>query len=150
MTVSFFRFATGCLLLSACMLSACREETPRTDAVKTLPAAFAPELFSDIPLPPGFMFSPDTDQLALVVGDNVIRRFEVTLEQRPSANAQMPDAVLERMEQLLTPQGWKKISAESRRQTWHKGPEHLLLETGRSGGRTTIRLRLRPTQAVGS
>jgi hypothetical protein len=131
-------------------LISCGDSKPRSDAPKPLPAAFAPESFTDIPIPLGYMFSPTADQLALIVGDNLIRRFEVSLERRPSAIDQSPEALLEHMEQQLTPFGWQKISSESRRQTWRKAQEHLLLETGRSGGRTTIRLRLRPTQAVGS
>ena len=138
----FVGFVTLLLLVS------CNEE-PRTPISATAPAAFTPEQFSDIPLPRGYVFSPGQDQLAVTVAGGTVRRFEVAMEQRESAKSQSPAELLSQMERDLTIHGWVPASDRSDKLQWHKGQERLVLETGRTNGRTTIRLRLRSAIPTG-
>ncbi len=131
------------------LLAGCFGDEPRQVAAPPTPAVFMPEQFTDIPLPKSYMFAVGEDQLAVSFANGAVRRFEVSLEQRESATPQSPEEILLEMERNLLRSGWIRDSSSGLNQQWHKGQEHLLLETGRSGGRTNIRLRLRPMQAVG-
>lgn len=108
-----------------------------------------PEQFSDIPLPRGYVFSPDVDQLAVALAGGTVRRFDVSLQQRENAEFQAPNQLLLEMERDLTSLGWVAEKGRSDGLSWEKGKERLVLETGRTGGRTTIRLRLRPAPLAG-
>ncbi len=137
-------------LTAAVFLVGCFGDEPRTVQPKATPSVFVPEQFTDISLPKGYMFSPEEDQLAVSLADGAVRRFEILLEQRPNAQPQSPADLLLQMERDLEQRGWEKVTNSGLNQEWRKNQERLLLETGRSSGRTTIRLRLRPVQAVGS
>jgi hypothetical protein len=139
-------FVAGAFLVS---LSGCLDDEPRKNPAAPTPAVFVPEQFTDIPLPKSYMFIAGEDQLAVSLANGSVRRFEVALEQRETASPQSPQALLQEMERNLLSRGWQLLSNDGLNQRWLKNQEHLLLETGRSGGRSTIRLRLRPTQAVG-
>ena len=130
------------------LLVSCNDE-PRTPVSATAPAAFTSEQFSDIPLPRGYVFSPGQDQLAVTVAGGTVRRFEVAMEQRESAKSQSPAELLCEMERDLTIHGWVPDTDRSDKLQWHKGQERLVLETGRTDGHTTIRLRLRPANLAG-
>jgi len=137
------------ILVMVVLLAGCFGDEPRSTAAAPTPAVFVPEQFTDIPLPKSYMFAVGEDQLAVSFANGAVRRFEVALEQRESASPQSPEELLQEMERNLLRRGWIQDSNSGLNQQWHKGQEHLLLETGRSGGRTNIRLRLRPIQAVG-
>ena len=107
-------------------------------------AAFFPSQFPDIPLPLGYVPSPDHDQLALALAGGTVRRFEVVLEQRETAAPQAVGELLERCRRDLSEQGWQLLAADPAAQRWIKGREVLSLEAGRTGARTTISFRLRP------
>jgi hypothetical protein len=145
--------ASSCLrcwpLLVALLIFGCFGDEPRTVQPTPTPAVFVPELFTDISLPKGYMFTPGEDQLAVSMANGAVRRFEVALEQRPSAVSQNPSDLLSEMANDLHKRGWELQESRGLKQQWRKEQERLLLETGRSGGRTTIRLSLRPLQAVG-
>ncbi len=111
--------------------------------------AFSPEQFADIPLPRGYVFSPEKDQLAVTLAGGAVRRFEVSLEQREGAEPQSFDSLLREMQRELLAMGWLVAPNRDDLREWLKGQERLVLETGRTGGRTTIRLRLRPAPLVG-
>ena len=134
--------------IAVLMLAGCNDDR-RTPALATAPAAFTPNQFSDIPLPRGYVFSPGEDQLAVTVAGGTVRRFEVAMEQRESAKSQSPTELLNEMERDLTMNGWVSAPGHSDKLQWHKGQERLVLETGRTDGRTTIRLRLRPANLAG-
>lgn len=131
------------------VLAACSESERTTPPPPPSAAAFSPEQFPDIPLPRGYVFSPDQDQLAVTLAGGTVRRFEVMLEQRENAEPQPPDSLLREMQRDLTALGWVAAPGSSTLLEWSKGQERLVLETGRTGGRTTIRLRLRPPPLVG-
>lgn len=130
------------------ILVGCGDEG-RTTAPPPGPTAVVPEQFSDIPLPRGYVFSPEVDQLAVALAGGTVRRFDVTLQQRENAEPQVASKLLLEMERDLTALGWVAEKGKSDGLTWVKGTERLVLETGRTGGRTTIRLRLRPAPLAG-
>lgn len=130
------------------LLAGCGDEA-RTTAPPAAHAAFSPEQFADIPLPRGYVFSPGQDQLAVTLAGGAVRRFEVTMEQRETAEPQPVAQLLGEMERDLSARGWKQSSERTDGLEWHKGQERLVLETGRTAGRTTIRLRLRPATVAG-
>jgi hypothetical protein len=130
------------------VLSGCEDEA-RTTAPPASRNAFSPEQFGDIPLPRGYVFSPGQDQLAVTLAGGAVRRFEVTMEQRENAEPQATAQLLSEMDRDLSNTGWKQPDGRNDRLEWHKGQERLVLETGRTAGRTTIRLRLRPASLVG-
>ena len=134
-------FFTGAVAIFT--LTSCSEET-RANPPAASPAAFSPEQFSDIPLPRGYAFSPGHDQLAVTLAGGTVRRFEVFMEQRESAKTQLTAELLDQMGHELSARGWAAAPNRSDKLQWHKGQEQLVLETGRTDGRTTIRLRLRP------
>jgi hypothetical protein len=124
-------------------------EPERTNAPPLSIGAFSPEQFADIPMPRGYVFSPDKDQLAVNLAGGAVRRFEVTMEQREAAEPQSVASLLSEMQRDLTTLGWSVAPERKDLLEWTKGQERLVLETGRTGGRTTIRLRLRPPPLVG-
>lgn len=130
------------------LVTGCTDDT-RTTAPAPPPGAFSPEQFSDIPLPRGYVFSPGQDQLAVTLAGGAVRRFEVTMEQRENAEPQTSASLLGEMERDLTTRGWTPAPMSSDKLEWQKDQERLVLETGRTGGRSTIRLRLRPAPLVG-
>jgi hypothetical protein len=130
------------------LLIGCSDDT-RTTAPVPGPAAVVPEQFSDIPLPRGYVFSSEADQLAVALAGGTVRRFDISLQQRETADLQPPNQLLLEMERDLTSLGWVAEKGTSDRLTWEKGRERLVLETGRTGGRTIIRLRLRPAPLAG-
>ncbi len=135
----------GALVASAALLlGGCNDPPPREPPHPARPAAFLPEQFPDIPLPPGYMLTPDSDQLALAIAGGTVRRFEVSLERRPSLPNQPADTLLSFVKRDLEDRGWQLASSDPASQHWHKGMEDLLVETGRTDSRTTIRYRLRP------
>jgi hypothetical protein len=138
----------GLLAATLLVLAGCFGDEPRTIAQPPAATAFAPEQFNDIPLPRGYMFSPGRDQLAVSLAGGTVRRFEVVMEQRENAAPQPPADLLHEMGRDLRSHGWQAEQGPAGNQHWRKGQERLLLETGRSGGRTTIRIRLRPDQAI--
>jgi hypothetical protein len=126
------------------LLTGCNDPPVRDQTRPSRPAAFLPEQFPDIPLPPGYMLSPDSDQLAVSLAGGSVRRFEVSLERRPNSTAQTATALLAFVKRDLGDHGWQLTDANEASQHWHKGNEDLLVETGRTDSRTTIRYRLRP------
>lgn len=131
------------------MLVGCGEAERTTPPPQQSMGAFSPEQFSDIPLPRGYVFSPDQDQLAVTLAGGTVRRFEVAMEQRESAEPQLAINLLNEMQRDLTALGWLLAPNRTDLMEWWKGQERLVLETGRTGTRTTIRLRLRPAPLVG-
>ena len=123
-------------------------EPERTNAPPPSIGAFSPEQFPDIPMPRGYVFSPDKDQLAVNLAGGTVRRFEVTMEQRETAEPQSFASLLGEMQRDLSAQGWSVAPERKDFLEWTKGQERLVLETGRTDGRTTICLRLRPPSIV--
>jgi hypothetical protein len=140
---AFFTSTIAVFLLMSC------SEEPRAIPPAAGPTAFSPEQFSDIPLPRGYAFSPGEDQLTVTLAGGTVRRFEVVMEQRESAKQQSAVELLDEMERDLTSRGWITAPNHSDKLQWHKGQERLVLETGRTNGRTTIRLRLRSAILTG-
>jgi hypothetical protein len=139
------RFAAALVATAALLLGGCDDSTPPRDPPRPpRPVAFLPEQFPDIPLPPGYMLAPDVDQLALALAGGTVRRFEVSLERRPNSSNQPADILLAFVKRDLEDRGWQLIRSDLTSQHWHKGTEDLLVETGRTDSRTTIRYRLRP------
>ena len=130
------------------MLVGCAE-TERAAPPPPSVGAFSREQFTDIPLPRGYVFSPDKDQLTVNLAGGTVRRFEVTMEQREAAEPQSVASLLGEMQRDLTALGWSVAPERKDFLEWTKGQERLVLETGRTEGRTTIRLRLRPPPLVG-
>lgn len=130
-------------------LSACGDDERVAVPPPSASAAFTPEQFTDIPLPRGYVFSPEQDQLAVSLAGGTVRRFEVALEQRENAEPQAAESLLREMQRDLTAAGWSQAPNREDLLEWRKGQERLVLETGRTGGRTTIRLRLRPAPLAG-
>ena len=126
-----------------------------TDSERTAPpptsasSAFSPAQFPDLPLPRGYVFSPDKDQLAVALAGGTVRRFDVTMEQRESAEPQSFASLLGEMQRDLTAAGWVAAPGHNDLREWVKGQDRLVLETGRTGARTTIRLRLLPAPIAG-
>lgn len=131
------------------VLSGCGDDERTVVPPPSASAAFTPEQFPDIPLPRGYVFSPEQDQLAVSLAGGTVRRFEVTMEQRENAEPQAADSLLREMQRDLTALGWLLAPNREDLLEWWKGQERLVLETGRTGGRTTIRLRLRPAPIAG-
>lgn len=131
------------------MLIGCGEPERIAPPPQQAMGAFSPEQFADIPLPRGYVFSPDQDQLAVTLAGGTVRRFDVAMEQRESAEPQTVTSLLGEMQRDLTASGWLLAPNRTDLLEWWKGQERLVLETGRTGGRTTIRLRLRPAPIVG-
>jgi hypothetical protein len=130
------------------LFSGCEDDT-RTTAPPPPQGAFTPEQFADIPLPRGYVFSPGQDRLAVTLAGGAVRRFEVWMEQRETAEPQSTASLLAEMERDLMAKGWTPAPMSSDKLEWQKDKERLVLETGRTGGRSTIRLRLRPAPLVG-
>jgi hypothetical protein len=130
-------------------LVGCGEAERATTPPPSTSTAFSPEQFADIPLPRGYVFSPEKDQLAVTLAGGAVRRFEVSLEQREGAEPQSFDNLLREMQRELSAAGWLVAPNRDDLREWWKGQERLVLETGRTGARTTIRLRLRPPPLVG-
>lgn len=131
------------------LLLGCGEERENTPLQKpgAVQVGFRPDQFPDIPLPrAGYMTDPAYDQLAMAVAGGAVRRFEVALIQRENAQPQSGAELLAWYQRDLGAAGWTLAEDGAETQVWHKGSEHLRLETGRSGSRTTIRLRLRPAR----
>lgn len=133
-------------LALALLLAGCWDDPPREAPRAPHPVAFFPEKFPDIPLPGGYMMSPSADQLAVALAGDTVRRFEVSLERRPSAPPQSAGELLAQVKRDLGDRGWQLQSEDAAAQRWRKGGEELVVETGRTGSRTTIRYRLRPAQ----
>ncbi len=131
------------------MLAGCGEAERATPPPQQSMGAFSPEQFADIPLPRGYVFSPDQDQLAVTLAGGTVRRFDVALEQRETSEPQLATSLLSEMQRDLTALGWLLAPNRTDLLEWWKGQERLVLETGRTGTRTTIRLRLRPAPLVG-
>jgi hypothetical protein len=87
--------------------------------------------------------------LAVNLAGGTVRRFDVSMEQRENADPQPIDGLLGEMQRDLSALGWLVAPNRKDLLEWWKGQERLVLETGRTGGRTTIRLRLRPAPLVG-
>jgi len=140
------RLALVLVLGSALHLMTGCGESPARDPIKPPPpAAFLPEQFPDIPLPPNsYMLSPDADQLAISLAGGSVRRFDVQLERRPTVSPQSAKVLLAFVKRDLEEREWHLVSSDDTSQHWHKGNEDLLVETGRMDSRTTIRYRLRP------
>ena len=143
------RIAQVLVLTTALLLiTGCNDSPDRDPSRTSRPAAFLPEQFPDIPLPPGYMLSPDADQLAVALAGGSVRRFEVSLERRPNAKDQTVLALLSFVKRDLEDHAWLLTGSDDASQHWHKGNEDLLVETGRTGSRTTIRYRLRPAPST--
>jgi hypothetical protein len=138
------RLAGAIVATAALLLAGCNDPPPREPPHPARPAAFLPEQFPDIPLPPGYMLTPDADQLAIAIAGGTVRRFEVALERRPNISNQTVEVLLSFVKRDLEDRGWQLIRSDPTSQRWHKGMEDLLVETGRTDSRTTIRYRLRP------
>ena len=136
--------ACAALLLA---FAGCSDE-PRTTAPAATSGAFTPEHFADIPLPRGYVLSSERDQLAVALAAGTVRRFDVWMEQRENAEPQAPSALLGEMERDLVAKGWAPVPEHAKLE-WVKEQERLVLETGRTGGRTSIRIRLRPAPLAG-
>ncbi len=134
-----------CAGLGILLLAGCAEERQPPQKPGAPQVGFRPDQFPDIPLPrSGFMPDPTRDQLALAVAGGMVRRFDVSLIQREHAASQPSAELLSWYRRDLELAGWTLAEDGDGIQRWRKGTETLSLETGRSGGRTTIRLRLRP------
>jgi hypothetical protein len=138
------RLAGSFVAIAALLLGGCNDPPPREPPHPPRPTAFLPEQFPDIPLPPGYMLTPEVDQLAITIAGGAVRRFEVSLERRPTIANQPVDTLLSFVKRDLEDHGWQLTGADPSSQHWHKGMEDLLVETGRTDSRTTIRYRLRP------
>lgn len=136
--------AVGALLLAACSGGVAPRQTPP-------PAAFQPEAFPDLPMPPGYIPQPGGDHLAVVLGGGAIRRYHTVLRQVADEDADL-DELGDWYRRRLTRAGWTLADdAWPQRQDWRKRrsaaprAERLVLETGRADGRTIIRLAVAPT-----
>lgn len=134
-----------CMVCGILLLAGCAEERQPPQKPGAPQVGFRPDQFPDIPLPrTGFMPDPAHDQLAIAVAGGMVRRFDVSLIQRDNAASQPSTELLTWYRRDLELAGWTLAEDGDGIQRWRKGTETLALETGRSGGRTTIRLRLRP------
>lgn len=128
------------------IFTGCGDERANGKTSNTM-AGFHPEQFPDIPLPrSGYQLDPAFDQLALTTGGGLVRRFEVAMIQRENAPKQTPADLLGWYRRDLAATGWNLIESDETSQFWRKDQDELRFETGRSSGRTTIRLRLRPAK----
>ncbi len=149
MTVRVMAHVVVMAMAALLVMPACSDSERAAAPPPAAASSFSPEQFPDIPIPRGYVFSPDQDQLAVSLAGGTVRRFEVTLEQRQTAEPQPADSLLREMQRELTALGWLLAPNREDLLEWWKGQERLVLETGRTGGRTTIRLRLRPASLVG-
>lgn len=81
---------------------------------------YHPERFPDIPLPPGYALDPARDQLAVVVADGLVRRYEVFLVQRSDAQSRAGTDLLAWYDRVLTTTGWTPSAADDRSRTFSK------------------------------
>jgi hypothetical protein len=135
------------LALAMLALGGCGEERP--DQVTRLApvAGFRPDLFPDIPMPrAGYQFDVGIDQLAVVMAGGAVRRYDVAYIRRENATEQSGSALLAEYHRDLEQVGWTLTHEDDGSQAWRKGSEELRLETGRSDGRTTLQIHLRPVQ----
>ncbi len=114
------------------------------------PQGFHPDRFPDIRLPPGFTLREGRDQLAVTYAGGAVRRLDVSLIAKPDDH-QDPDEAMAWFVRVLPKSGWGAIEAEDdarvrswRRPTMAGETEELLVETSRSGTRSTVHLRLVP------
>lgn len=118
------------------------------------PAAFDPERFPDVPIPPGYVPRAGEDHLAVSHADGALRRYHVVLEHATEDEAFEGEELRAWLDRRLHARGWELGEDRwPRRQVWRKrGPggqmERLLLETGRVDRRTIIRLVLTPAAAA--
>lgn len=143
------RFAAGAALLMVGCLIGCGSQPVARVAPNQQARGYHPERFPDLPLPPGFVLEPDRDQLAVSVGGGLLRRFDVSLVQKPEAKAQTTAQILEWYGTILPGFGWIPASTTARERSFHRvrSPEvaeRLRVSAHSSGGVTGVRLRLEP------
>jgi hypothetical protein len=130
--------AVAALLLLA---SGCEEPRPAERPAPVRSSAFRPELFPDIPAPPGFAPVPDREHLAFALAGGEVRRYDVVLGLRVGLpDDGQPELGLVELGRRLNANGWNEESAGR----WRKGAERLQAETGHAGDRPSIRVRLWP------
>jgi hypothetical protein len=108
--------------------------------ISSRPWAYRLDQFPDIPLPAGFIPDPQQPQLAVAFAGGALRRCEIALLSRDGVRQQEPEMLLLRLDADLQRLGWVPAGQGA----WTKANERLLIETGRDGDRTSIRVRLRP------
>lgn len=147
------RKLAGQALLVGLALAAAGCGNDRPKAAPLRPAGYQPERFPDIPLPPDYVLVEGSDQLAVVMAEGAVRRFEVSMIRREQSPDERPEDLQATYRRLMPSRGWAAVDERGRLQRWSRtspaGGEVLTIETGRSGGRTTIVFRLRPASSVG-
>jgi len=81
---------------------------------------YHPERFPDIPLPPGYALDPERDQLAVVIAEGLVRRYEVFLVQRSDAQSRAGTDLLAWYDRVLSDTGWTPFAADDRSRTFRK------------------------------
>jgi hypothetical protein len=113
------------------------------------PPALDIDEFPDVPVLlvlGGYEFDPNDDQLAISLAGGTVRRLELSLVRRAKEQDDPPAAALQRFDVELAGLGWTATAPGQ----WLKGAERLIIETGRSGRLTTVRVHLRPAAAEDS
>lgn len=136
----------GCLLV----LAGC---SSRPDRLRVPPpAAYHPDRFPDIPLPPGYVPSPEADHLAVSYGGGALRRYHTVLHQVLEDSDLAGGALLDWYARRLPQHGWELTATERDAQVWRRENaggvgEELRLETGRAHRRPIMRATLVPVKA---
>lgn len=105
--------------------------------------AYQPEVFADVPLPPGFQPMPEVDQVAWVVAGGHLRILDTTLGLSVSSSPLAePKALIEWFQVRLSGLGWTRVDGHGDRPLWSKGQERLELRTGREDSRPIMRILL--------
>ena len=129
----------------------------RTDPTgSTLPVAFDPSAFPDIPVAPGYVPERNVDQLAVSYAGGTLRRYLASYSHVDPDTPLEGKKLLEWYALRLRDRGWTEHKPQRRgRSWWHKqlpdGVYELLeLETGRRDRRPIIRLSLAPMDGPGA
>ncbi len=135
-----------CWVLLSCCLVSCSDRKPISKSPP--PAAYYPEQFPDIPLPPGYKRRNNVDQVAISFAGDQIRHFDITLIQSSESSGKVGEKLILWYNAALTSNGWKhkpnKLLPHNakRYEKLNKGQTELLeLRTGRDKNLSIIRLR---------
>lgn len=139
-------FLIVCCGVVLSMLHACGRAP---EPVKTpTPAAYYPEQFADVPLPPGYRRRPGVDQVAIAFANDRLRHMDITLEESGATESKSGPELLSWYRTVLISNGWKphanKLLPRSALQFTklnHGHQELLELRTGREKKLGIIRLR---------
>lgn len=140
------------ILAFVAVLAGCGDGRPSSPG--TVPRAYHPERFPDIPLPPGYMLAPGHDQLAVAMAGGVVRRFDVWMVAKPKQpDVMRPGELLAWYDARLPALGWTPagVTAGERRfrRAWPEGAgEELTIAAAGSLSGPTVEFHLAPWAAT--